>query len=76
MTATHVVPMEGADMKWVREQRARGLLRFGTHGDVILKSDQELAIVDVLQEIARLRSPRRWMIEASPVEDSKSNGVG
>ena len=49
--------------------------RFGMHGDVILKSDQELAIVDVLKEIAKLRGPRRTMIEESPARDSKSNGV-
>ena len=75
MTAAHVVPMKGADMEWVTEQAARNLLRFGIHGGVILKSDQEPAIVDVLKEIAKLRGPRRTMLEASPVGDSKSNGV-
>ena len=79
MTVAHVVSMKGADMEW--EQAARDLLRFGIHGDVILKSDQEPAIVDVLKEIAKLRGPRRTMLdrrtmlEASPVGDSKSNGV-
>ena len=57
MTVAHVVPMKGADMEWVTEQVARDLLRFGIHGDVILKSDQEPAIVDVLKEIAKLRGP-------------------
>ena len=56
-------------MEWVTEQAARDLLRFGIHGDVILKSDQEPAIV------SKLRGSRRTMIEASPVGDSKSNGV-
>ena len=40
-----------------------------------MKSDQGLAIVDVLKEIAKLRSSQRTMLEASPVGDSKSNGV-
>ena len=71
----HVVPMKGADMEWVTEQAARDLLRFGIQGDVILKSDQEPATVDVLKEISKLRGLRRTMIEASPVGDSKSNGV-
>ena len=75
MTVAHVVPMKGADMEWVAEQAARDLLRFGMHGDVILKSDQEPAIVDVLKEVAKLRGPRRTISEASPVGDSKSNGV-
>ena len=73
-STAHVVPMKGADMEWVTEQAARDLLRFGIHGDVILKGDQEPAIVDVLKEIAKLRGPRRTMLEASPVGDSKSNG--
>ena len=53
MTVAPVVPMKGADMEWVTEQAARDLLRFGIHGDVILKSDQQPAIVDVLEEIAK-----------------------
>ena len=71
----YVLPMKGADMEWVTEQVARDLLRFGIHGDGILKSDQEPAIVDVLKEISKLLSSRRTMIEAFPVGDSKSNGV-
>ena len=43
MTVAHVVPMNGADMEWVTDQAARDLLRFGIHGNVILKSDQEPA---------------------------------
>ena len=62
-------------MEWVTEQVALNLLRFGIHGDVILKSDQEPAIVDVLQEIAKLRGPRRTMIEASNMGDLKSTCV-
>ena len=42
---------------------------------MIFKSDQEPAIVDVLREISKLLGSRRTMIEASPVGDSKSNGV-
>ena len=74
MTVAHVVPMKGADMEWVTEQAARDLLRLGIHGDVILKSDQEPAIVDVLKEISKLPGSRRATIEASPVGDWKSNG--
>ena len=75
MTVAHVVPMKVADMEWVTEQAARDLLRFGKLGDVILKSDQEPAIVEVLKEISKLRCSRRTMIEASPVGDSNSTGV-
>ena len=63
MTVAHVVPMKGADMEWVTEQAARDLFRFGIHGDVILKSDQEPAIVDVRKKISKLRGPRRTINE-------------
>ena len=75
MTVAHVVPMKRAAMEWVTEQAARDVLRFGKNGDESLKSDQELANEDVLKEIAKLRGPRRTMLEASPVGESKSNGV-
>ena len=48
MTLAYVVPMKGADIEQVTEQAARDLLRFGIHGDVLEKSDQEPAIVDAL----------------------------
>ena len=41
---------------------------------VILKSDQEPAIVDVLNEIARMRGEGRTIIEHSPVAESQANG--
>ena len=40
MTVAHVVPVKSADQEWVAEQLVRDMLKFGHHGDVILKSDQ------------------------------------
>ena len=47
----------------------------GHYGQVTLRSDQELAIVDVLREIANLRGSRGTLLEHSPVADSQSNGL-
>ena len=74
MTVAHVVPYKGAGVEWLGEQLVRDLVRFGAHGKVTLKSDQEPAIVDVLKEVAKMRG-NRTTIENSPVADSKGNGL-
>ena len=47
----------------VERQCARDLERLGHYGQVILKSDQEPAIVDVLLETANLRGSRGTFLE-------------
>ena len=74
-TIAHVVPLKGASTEWVVEQVARDLMRLGIHGKVVLKSDQEPAIIDVLKEVARARGSNRTILEHSPVGDSSGNGI-
>ena len=48
------------------------------HGDVVVKSDLEPAILAVLSDIGRLRAAAgggKWISENSPVGASASNGV-
>ena len=75
MTVAHVVPGKGADQEWVAEQVCRHLVKFGHHGDLVLKCDQEPALVDLLREIGRLRGNQRTVLEHSPVADSSGNGL-
>ena len=75
MVSAHVVPMKGAIVEWVVRQCVRDLERIGHYGQVTLRSDQELEIVDVLREIANLRGSRGTLLEHSPVADSQSNGL-
>ena len=70
-----VVLTEGADMDCVTEQAARNLLRFGIHGDVILKKRPGTGHCGCLEGENQTMGPRRTIIEASPVGDSKSNSV-
>ena len=49
-------------------------MKFGHHGDLTLKSDQEPAIVDLLRAVAKLRGNNRTNLENSPVGDSAGNG--
>ena len=56
------------------QQCCRDLEKMGYWDEITLKSDQEVAIRDVLQEIAVKRGTRRTLIEHAPVGESQSNG--
>jgi hypothetical protein len=55
MSISHVVPRKGADHEWVVKQLVRDLQRMGHHGRLVLHSDQEPALVDLLSEVAKMR---------------------
>ena len=71
----HVVPCKGTDFEWVAKQVCKDLRKLGIHGDVKLRGDQEPAIQDLLNEVARARNPARTIIEPTPQGDSSANGV-
>ena len=75
MTVAHVVPHKGAEQEWVAEQLVRDLLKFGHHGELTLKTDQEPAIVDLMRVVASLRGSNRTTLEQSPTADSSGNGI-
>ena len=48
------------------------------HGDMIVRSDQELAVMSIMEEVGKIRAQRgggRFVVENSPVGSSQSNGV-
>ena len=47
-----VVPLKGGDTEWVSEQVCRNLRKFGISGDVVFKTDQEPALVDLMKRFA------------------------
>ena len=71
--SAHVMPLKEAVIYWVSQQCARDLERLGHFGPITLKSDQEPAIVIVLNEVAN-RGARGTLLGHSPVADSQSNG--
>ena len=79
MVLSHVVPHKGAGVGWLVGQLLRDLRKFGIHGKVILKGDQEASILDVLHEVCKHRSKDNenavTLVEASPKAESQSNGV-
>ena len=63
MTVSHMVPVNGGDHEWFAEQLTRDILMLGLQGDVTLRSDQELAIVDLLKRVAKLGGVERTFLE-------------
>ena len=55
MMIAHVVPFKGGGDDWLVGQLLRDLRKMGVHGKVILKSDQENAILDVLNGLCKPR---------------------
>ena len=71
-----VVPVKGSS----REFPARRIIAFirelGLEGqDIVLRSDQEPALQDLLRDVGKRRVPAKTFYEVSPVGSSASNGV-
>ena len=58
MMIAHVVPLKGGGVGKLLEQLLRDLRKMGAHGKVTLKSDQENAILDVLNGVCKQRGER------------------
>ena len=70
----HVVPRKGTEFAWVASQLERDVKRFGYHGRLVVKTDQEPAILDLMRNLARRRAQAPTIIEKSKAYDSQSNG--
>ena len=83
MFFAHAVPYKGAGVERVAQQMARDISKCGYHGRVVLRSDQEPASQDLMEEVARLHGDLPTVLEASPVSgfaarpgDQSSDGLG
>ena len=71
-----VVPVKGASNNFAARRICAFLRELGLeHADLVLRSDQEPAIVDLLNEVSRKRAPAKSFLEQSPVGESQSNGM-
>ena len=71
-----VVPVKGSTHEFPARRIVAFLRELGLEGqDVVLRSDQEPAIQDLLREVGRKRLPAKTFFEVSPVGSSASNGV-
>jgi len=71
----HAVPEKGAGLQWTAKQLCRDLVKLGIGGQVVIKGDQEPALVSVIEEVVKLRGSDRTIPEYSPVGESQSNGL-
>ena len=67
-----VVPFKGGGLDWLVRQLLRDLRKMSVHGKVILKSDQENATLDVLNDVCKRRGKESGsavtLVESSPRE--------
>ena len=74
MSHTHVVPCNCAEQEWVTEQFSRDIRGLCHHGNVLLKSDQEPAILSLKRAAARNMAGIEVIPEESPVSAHAANG--
>jgi hypothetical protein len=72
--AGHVVSSKGSGTQDGVEQVLRDLRRMGHHGKIVVKTDQESAIIDLLRAVAKERGEARTVFETAARSDSKGNG--
>ena len=76
--AAHALPFRGGMCEWAVRQVVRDLKKWGVRGDCTVRCDQEDALIDFFNQVARLRTPgetnSRTFLEHNPVADSKKNG--
>ena len=70
-----MVPGKGARERWIAQQIERDLRKLGYRHHVILKSDGEPAITDLISEVARIRKGVPTTCETSASRDSRANGL-
>ncbi len=72
--AGHVVSSKGSGTQEAVGQVLRDLRRMGHHGKIVVKTDQESAIIDLLRTVAKERGEARTVFETAARSDSKGNG--
>ena len=73
--AGHVVDSKGSGTEQAVEQVLRDLRRMGHHGKVVVKTDQEAAIMDLLRTVAQQRGESRSIFGTAARSDFKGNGA-
>ena len=70
-----MVPVKGMSHEFPARRLVAFIKELGMeHCDLVIKHDQEPALVDLMKEVARKRIPAKTLNEESPVGSSASNG--
>ena len=71
-----VVPVKGSSHEFSAKSIVAFMRELGLEGqELVLRSDQEPALQDLLGEVGKRRTPAKTFHEVSPVGSSASNGV-
>ena len=68
-----VVPRKGVGGGFAVKQMNRNIKKFGHHSKIMIRSDGEFAIRDLLDKVCELRASET-ILETTPVGDSRANG--
>ena len=71
----HAVPFKGAGVEWICKQMLRDVRKCGYHGRVVFRTDGELAILDLMGEVARLCETCRLCWNMEPLGTAIVMGV-
>ena len=71
--SAHVVPKKGSGGGFIVKQLDRDLKKFGHRRKVLLRTDGEPAIRELVDKVGSLRAAET-VIEHTPREDSRANG--
>ena len=72
--AGHVVDAKGAGPQNAVSQVLRDLRKMGHHDKVVIKTDQEAAIIDLFKTVGKARGVSQTILETAARSDSKGNG--
>jgi hypothetical protein len=73
LISAHVVPNKGASTEWIIKQSVKDIEKSGFHKEVVLRSDGEPAILDVMDTIAKTRMGET-NLEHTAAGESQANG--
>ena len=72
--AGHVVEQNGAGQQGAVSQLLKYLRKIGHHDKIVIRTDQEVSIVDLFKIVVKERGTSKTILETAPRSDSKANG--
>ncbi len=74
--AGNVVEQKRAGQQGVVNQVLKDLRKMGQHDKIVIRTDQEVSIIDLFKRVAKDRGTSKTLLETAPRSDSKANGEG
>ena len=72
--AGHVVEQKGAGQQGAVSQLLKDLRKMGHHDKNVIRTDQEVSIIDLFKRVAKDRGTSKTILETAPRSYTKANG--